>query len=89
MVYVKSIISLKCIESAEIIYVTAYARETIERKKFDAPQLTGSSMSYSNKYALSNMFLLDDIKDSDSQDNTNELKNYIYPHFQFYTNANK
>jgi hypothetical protein len=52
--------------SGESISVTAAARETEERKKSDASQLTGAASSYARKYALSGLFLLDDTKDADA-----------------------
>ncbi len=46
--------------------VKSYARETIEKKKMDSSQLTGAASSYARKYALSALFLIDDVKDSDT-----------------------
>lgn len=47
--------------------VTACARETEEKKKMDASQLTGCASSYARKYALGGLFLLDDNKDADTE----------------------
>lgn len=47
----------------------AYAREPLDKKGADASQITGAASSYARKYALSAMFLLDDQKDADTQDN--------------------
>jgi hypothetical protein len=49
---------------------TAYAREEETKKGMDASQITGSASSYARKYALNGMFLIDDAKDADTQDNT-------------------
>ncbi len=48
------------------VTVTGYARETEEKKKSDASQLTGAASSYARKYALAGLFLLDDTKDADA-----------------------
>jgi len=37
-------------------------------------QVTGATSSYAKKYALGSMFLLDDSKDSDSQDNSQPVE---------------
>ena len=39
------------------------------KKGMDISQTFGSSSSYARKYALNGMFLIDDTKDADSQDN--------------------
>ena len=44
----------------------AYARESREKKKLDASQLTGVASSYARKYALNGLFLIDDTKDADT-----------------------
>jgi len=48
------------------IYVEAQAGINPERKGMDIAQSFGSSSSYAKKYALGNLFLLDDTKDVDS-----------------------
>ena len=52
---------------------TAYAREEESKKGMDGSQITGASSSYARKYALNGLFLIDDVKDSDST-NTGEEK---------------
>ena len=54
------------------ISVEAQAGINPERKGMDIAQSFGSSSSYAKKYALGNLFLLDDTKDADSN-NVNEL----------------
>lgn len=49
--------------------VTAYAREAAERKGMDESQITGATSSYARKYALNGLFLIDDTKDADNDDN--------------------
>ena len=48
------------------IFVEAEAGINPERKGMDIAQSFGSSSSYAKKYALGNLFLLDDTKDADS-----------------------
>ena len=56
------------------ISTTAYARESDGRKGMDDSQVTGSSSSYSRKYALNGLFCIDDTKDADTMDNTEKPK---------------
>lgn len=59
------------------LYVTAYAREELEKKGMDGSQVTGASSSYARKYALNGLFAIDDTKDSDTTnqgDNKTEVK---------------
>lgn len=57
----------------EIIENTAYAREEENKKGMDGSQITGASSSYARKYALNGLFLIDDVKDSDTT-NTGDNK---------------
>ena len=50
----------------------AFARETIQKPKMGTEQLTGSASSYARKYALNGLFLIDDAKDPDSDDNSKQ-----------------
>lgn len=70
--YVKATASLCFAGACES--VTAYARETHEKKGMDDAQLTGSTSSYARKYALNGLLLIDDTKDADTQDNRTEEK---------------
>ena len=56
------------------VLVTAYAREPIEKKGMDDPQITGTASSYARKYALNGLFLIDDVKDPDSDEYHNEAE---------------
>ena len=56
------------------ISVCGWAREEESKKGMDSAQLTGSTASYAKKYALSNLFAIDDTKDSDA---TNEHKDEV------------
>ena len=64
--YIKATATLTDIESGEKVSTTAFAREELDRKGMDAPQLTGSSSSYARKYALNGLFCIDDTKDADA-----------------------
>jgi hypothetical protein len=56
------------------ISVNGWAREEESKKGMDSAQLTGSTASYAKKYALSNLFAIDDTKDADA---TNEHKDEV------------
>lgn len=53
--------------------VTAYAREAETKKGMDDSQITGAASSYARKYALNGLFLIDDNKDSDTNEYNNQL----------------
>lgn len=57
-----------------MVTVTAYAREPLEKKGMDEPQITGTASSYARKYALNGLFLIDDVKDPDSDEYRNETE---------------
>lgn len=56
------------------IFADAYAREPEDKKGMDASQITGMASSYARKYALNGLFAIDDTKDADTQDNSEEAK---------------
>lgn len=62
--YVKATAILS--DGTETITNTAYAREEEAKKGMDSSQITGASSSYARKYALNGLFLIDDVKDSDT-----------------------
>lgn len=51
---------------------TAYAREDETKKGMDGSQITGTASSYARKYALNGLFLIDDIKDADTDEYHNQ-----------------
>lgn len=54
---------------------TAYAREPAERQgNMSDSQLTGSASSYARKYALNGLFCIDDSKDADTAEYSEETK---------------
>lgn len=54
------------------VSVSAFAREPVARKGMDEAQVTGATSSYARKYALNGLFLIDDNKDADTDENRNE-----------------
>ena len=77
--YVKATATL-CDDKGKIIAEnTAFAREPAEQKGMSAAQISGATSSYSRKYCLSGMFLLDDTADADSHDNSKQQKTYTAP----------
>ena len=66
--YVKAVAELGDCDTAEQMIAVAYARETAEKTKMDASQITGAASSYARKYALIGLFLLDDTKDADTDE---------------------
>ncbi len=65
--YIKA--TVKVTDGTQTYEVSAYARETLERKKMDDSQLTGAASTYARKYALNGMYCIDDAKDADGLPN--------------------
>lgn len=61
-------------DGSENIEVNAQAGISTFKKGMDLSQIFGASSSYARKYALNGMFLIDDNKDADSQDNSEAPK---------------
>ena len=69
------------------IHATSIVGVDVNQKGMQAPQQFGSASSYAKKYALGNLFLMDDTKDSDATNNhgkdklqdLNKAKSYIQP----------
>ena len=62
-----------CLGDGEnIVTTSAWAREAETQKGMQDAQITGSASSYARKYALNGMFLLDDVKDADTLDNSKD-----------------
>jgi hypothetical protein len=51
------------------IHATALVGVDINQKGMQTPQQFGSASSYGKKYALGNLFLIDDTQDSDATNN--------------------
>tara|TARA_B100000287_G_scaffold44104_1_gene39695 strand:- start:5496 stop:6134 length:639 start_codon:yes stop_codon:yes gene_type:complete len=73
-VFVRSTARVTCVDSEKHVEVSACAEIPKEKKGMDSSQITGSAQSYSRKYALSGLFSLDDLKDSDSDELTQPVK---------------
>jgi len=61
------------------IFVEAQAGINPDRKGMDIAQSFGSSSSYAKKYALGNLFLLDDTKDADATTNPKDIPGDVKP----------
>lgn len=61
-------------EKGYIKEVKAQAGINPNKKGMDISQSFGSSSSYARKYALNGLFLIDDTKDADTMNNSNEGK---------------
>jgi hypothetical protein len=68
--YIESTVTLNDLDSEKSVFSTAIAREAVIQKGMHEAQITGSTSSYSRKYALNGLFSIDDTKDDD----TKELK---------------
>ena len=73
MPYIESIAYCSDLESGGQSHSVATALVDLEAKGMQMPQRTGSASSYAKKYALGNLLLIDDTKDSDAL-NTHETK---------------
>lgn len=62
-------------DGEDMVEVTGYARESLNKKGMDDSQITGTASSYARKYAMNGLFLIDDTKDSDSNENYKEREN--------------
>ena len=70
--YIKA--TAKVTDGKDEIAVTAYARESKDKKGMDESQITGATSSYARKYALNGLFCIDDTKDADFMDNSQSSK---------------
>ena len=71
-VYVKATATL-C-KGDQSVQVSAMAREPYSKKGMDDSQITGTASSYARKYALAGLFLLDDVKDPDTNEFTQQTR---------------
>lgn len=68
-VYVQAVATITDAESGETVANSAFAREDETKKGMDGSQITGTASSYARKYALNGLFLIDDNKDADTDEN--------------------
>lgn len=70
-VYIKA--TCRVMEADKVIAEsTALARESESKKGMDDSQITGTASSYARKYALNGLFAIDDTKDADTYEPTNQ-----------------
>ena len=69
-VYIEAVATLS--DGKAWVSAKAYAREPLHRKGMDESQITGAATSYAKKYALGNLFAIDNEADADSMDNSQE-----------------
>ena len=70
--YVESTATIYEMETLDTLRATAYARESEQKTGMDAAQITGAASSYARKYALNALFNIDDTKDADADEYTQE-----------------
>ena len=70
--YIKALVAITDIKTEASLSATAYARETENKPKMDAAQITGTANSYARKYALNGLFLIDDTKDADTDEHAKQ-----------------
>lgn len=66
--YVEATATFVDVETGDSTCTTGYAREAETKKGMDPSQITGSASSYAGKYALNGLFLIDDTKDADTDE---------------------
>lgn len=70
--YIKAKVKLVNVDKVdEVIEVSAYARESLDKKGMDDSQITGTASSYARKYALNGLYAIDDTKDADTDEYVN------------------
>jgi len=72
--YVKATATFHDVEKGSTITNSALAREDENKKGMDSSQVTGATSSYARKYALNGLFLLDDVKDADTDEYVEQTK---------------
>lgn len=68
-IYVKASAHFHDAETGEMVNNTAYAREEDVKAGMSLAQITGATSSYARKYALNGLFMIDDNKDADTDEN--------------------
>jgi len=72
--YIKATASIKDVKTGEEEIATAYAREPLAKKGMDESQITGTASSYARKYAMNGLYQIDDTKDADTDEYTEQVK---------------
>ena len=81
--YVKTTASIT--DGVNVESAAALAREPENKKGMDDSQVSGAATTYSKKYALENLFMIDDNQDADSFDNSkNNRQNHQQNNRQYH-----
>lgn len=72
--YIKATATIKDVKTGEEEVATAYAREPLAKKGMDESQITGTASSYARKYAMNGLYQIDDTKDADTDEYTEQVK---------------
>lgn len=73
-IYIEAHARLVDLETGQHIASKASAREAQSKKGADESQITGMASSYARKYALAGLFCIDNERDSDNNENTEETQ---------------
>lgn len=73
--YIKASAVLRDVKTGKSTEVNSYAREPLNKKGMDESQITGTASSYARKYALNGLYLIDDTKDSDTNEHSEAAQN--------------
>lgn len=71
-VYVECTVTIS--DGKTSVSASGMAREEETKKGMDGSQITGSAMSYAKKYALGNLFAIDDTKDADTTEYAQQVQ---------------
>ena len=71
------------------IHATALVGVDLDQKGMQTPQQFGSASSYGKKYALGNLFLIDDTQDSDASNTHGKTESKVKPTLDVGTDAFK
>ena len=71
------------------IHATALVGVDLNQRGMQVPQQFGSASSYGKKYALGNLFLIDDTQDSDASNNHGKSESKTKPSLEIGTDAFK
>lgn len=74
-------------DGTDAITATAVVGVDLEQKGMQMPQRYGSASSYGKKYALGNLFLIDDTQDSDATNNHGKSTKDVKPSLSVNTQA--
>ncbi len=73
--YVRATATVIDVETGESYGQSALAREEDGKKGMDGSQVTGTASTYARKYALNGLFAIDDTKDADTDEVTQQWRN--------------